>query len=306
MKHGDSRQAVVGRECLSFRLPAASHPNGAHPRRRGCAPYTSLAFTLIELLVVVAIIAVLVALLFPALGQAEYKARTAACIANLKQIGAGLNVYAADFNNWYPYDPNRNTAVYPYPADGLRYRNDGKPWVVIESGQWDIWSIMQPYYGNTGKYLFMCPLIKGEWMRAFNNNNPGQSTNARQIPYPLFFNTYTRGTVTKPMRRVGESWQVGGMYYNVVASDRMGSYTAPKQIANHLPFGANGEWYASGDANRAGMVFLGPGNANYLFADGSVRDYSRIYYTDTINWYLVTPSSGGTYLVPKESASASE
>ena len=61
------------------------------------------AFTLIELLVVITIIATLAALLVPALATAKDRANTASCASNVRQIGAALNSFLADHDEWYPY-----------------------------------------------------------------------------------------------------------------------------------------------------------------------------------------------------------
>jgi prepilin-type N-terminal cleavage/methylation domain-containing protein/prepilin-type processing-associated H-X9-DG protein len=94
------------------------------------------AFTLIELLVVIAIIALLLAILLPALRRAKEQAKATRCLANMKQIGLAMHLYANDYNYLLPRAELR-PGVAIYTGIDMRWPVLFMPYVGGQSDKFD-------------------------------------------------------------------------------------------------------------------------------------------------------------------------
>ncbi|MHB1157855.1 MAG: type II secretion system protein, partial [Phycisphaerales bacterium] len=121
-----------GRHTRPRRRPQAARPV-AEPKRSLCHPRPLHGFTLVELLVVVSIIALLLAVLLPALGKAKRAAKLTVCTSQLHQIGLAFVMYSQDNNNIPP-------AAW----------TEGKPWFQR------LWlsNLLMPHSGSTATALW--------------------------------------------------------------------------------------------------------------------------------------------------------
>jgi prepilin-type N-terminal cleavage/methylation domain-containing protein/prepilin-type processing-associated H-X9-DG protein len=137
------------------------HGNNDRHKMKNCRA----GFTLIELLVVIAIIAILAAILLPALGAAKVRAQAAACMSNQKQMDLAWIMYYGDFNDQLAInsDPHvNNSTVFPYPNGGQSWITGSLDWSAGQQNTNTLYliddkhSLLGSYLGRSAN-IFACP-----------------------------------------------------------------------------------------------------------------------------------------------------
>jgi len=137
-------------------------------------------FTLIELLVVIAIIAILAAMLLPALAKAKERAKMISCLNNLKQVGIFLQLYTEDSSDVFPVCRGQQ------PALGMN----------------DWWGNYLDHYSAGNSNLFHCPVLQS--IRSQYTPNFTWSWNSTGDP---------NNSAPKPGDRIGYAANVFFMFY---------------------------------------------------------------------------------------------
>ena len=232
------------------------------------------SFTLIELLVVIAIIAILAAMLLPALNQAKASAIGIKCINNHKQTGQIFNLYASDYNGWlYPTrhlveKVSGNSALWFIVLQREKYAKQPKAYVSGKSVHInDTFKCPDPRlvdHSNNATGVRLCGQSNGKYMQ-LHAKRPALSTGT--APYPA-------GTI---------SWD--SPQEMILAGDT-GMTNPPKMYQNYE---MNDNNYGT---NARGIPhFRHLGKCNILYGDGHVKGIQPNELGDSVK-----PHSGWTWL----------
>jgi len=147
-------------------------------------------FTLIELLVVIAIIAILAALLLPALARAKDNAKRTQCVSNLRQIAIAYTEYAHDSQDFYPTEPDYDTCGgWQGVGSSLGQLQGGG--IPPTDRPLNVYMSISSAATNEGAFtVFCCPSDKGEAIIAGEGAGETYSTSSGQRVFDTDGNSY--------------------------------------------------------------------------------------------------------------------
>lgn len=213
----------------------------------------SVGFSLVELLVTLGVVAVLAAILVPAVQKVREQSGNARCVSNLRQIGAGMSLYSQD-QGVYPYHITGNTRWFDGSSDAMSFFSG--PYLNISERS----SRFAPAPSASAKgRLFDCPVMN---MKDKEELGPEEWTSDY---FDYAQNISLCGRAPGSIPRLSKTVLVaeGGNYSRVKAKGVNGlTYTA------NAPSGPGGT--AWNYADRPPLVFVHRGGGNFLFVDGHV------------------------------------
>ena len=223
---------------------------------------TIRVFTLIELLVVVAIIAILAAMLLPALNRARDRAKSISCINNLKQLGQIWLMYVNDHNDQLPTTPEMQKM-----APNLTVQLRGLPYAL-----WDYTKGVQAFY--------ICPASKrGFWLDA-NYNLPLSRVGYSQTVMNAKWYCVSYGYRPLLCRNMNSS--VDTQMTNL-------KLTKFKNSSRQVMLYDNFTNHFERELSQSNVVGLTAGvqvNSNAACMDGSARQWKELVGGRDVNWYL--------------------